>query len=262
MKIKLLSVLLIFVMLAAFMAGCGEDPAEENPTTPDTTVSDTQSDAETPDDTSSTTSDSAIDEKIKNDFNARVDAALDLSIYKDPEYSGSSIYYYLLSGKKPDYSWEGTIKLPDNTEFILPVSYSKLAAKGWTMNDTYANQEIDPNKQTLTPIAVKNSDGYSFDISVANLTDKKLALSDCNVYSITLESDNIIYTVCGSITKDSSFEKVVSTLGAPGLIRCSVYNGKIDSIYVEYTTLKYSTIRFEFTADGKSIESVDFSASY
>lgn len=246
---KLLAALLAVVMVAA-ICGCGGDGKEEKPekkSNGKAGQSQTETDSEYITDTES--------------FKAAVGELVDLSKYSITDDKADMVSYAIKSEAKEDYKLDFKVEIGDGTEFTLPVKLPDLAAKGWNLTEnSKPEEEFEPEYGTSGTI--ENSKGERLRIEAYNPGPQTVAFKECTVDSVDFVIYSIIdfkknedlpdFTVFGNITKDSTIEDVIKTLGNPKSIIIFCGDGETyPKIVIDYEEPGNAFNKVEFTFLGE-----------
>ncbi len=281
-KVKILALILALAMIVSAVSGCGEKTNNNDAGNTDnnTVQSEQQADAgsSSQDNSAAEAPTNSNPKKIttKEELVSVVGSLVDLSKYDDLNESdltsSTSYTYNLKSENKKEYDLDYKVKLGDGTEFTMPITIKDMEAKGWKIK-TPSDQKISSGYMTWE--VLENNSGKSIRVSVYNATDKKVTTKDCTVIGFEGEQYDILdissrfesaidFTVCGSITQNSTLEDIIKKLGEPTSISCNIRetDGKFadSKITVEYRqkSSAYSYIRFELSGADDCILSVKY----
>lgn len=209
----------------------------------------------------------------KEDFIAKIKTLIDISLYEENDYE--STYSYTMKfdiQQKTEYDFDYGIELGDGTKFALPVPVKTLGNQGWTLNQ---NPEVKPDNVLSGPRLVNSQGNTLVFVSAVNNSDDTLDFDECDLvgYNIELYSHDlkepsnsaIDFTVCGTITQNSTLEDIIAKLGNPSKVMCNVveYSGEYQrtEITITYEQLgsPYNYLEFVLSGDGNYITEMEYS---
>lgn len=276
---RLIALAMTLVLLLSVLSACGNAP--EAPVTNDTPVvePDTPSnDAnDVPDESPASSQTNSI--TSKEAFIETVESLVDVSLYdwSSSESDSSSNYsYYIKSENETNYDLDYSITLSDGSTFTLPISFAEMKELGWTLQESsQSDAQMDPGYMSWG--YCENTSGQELYISAYNPGEEIISFGECSVCEVefslfdTFENPPEPYentpgfTICGSITQDSTLEDIISVLGAPSSLDYFIYkddsgNYKSSTIYVEYVqeSSPYSNLEFEISGDGNYIMTMEY----
>ncbi len=299
---KLISLILALVIVLLAFTGCGEkeetktesagsqaassQPAQSDASQPSTTPS--SPDQSNSNDPSTPSAPSALNDAdavakgfitTKDAFTAKLSGLIDLSLYQ-PLSEGTSIYTYTLDSKNhEDYPLDYKVKLEDDTEFTLPITLNELKKKGWTHN-LDENHTMEAHTYFLTSTTLSNPAGKEISVGIENDSDQTLSLGECTVYEVVSNqyrfskytqtaneakfSKAAAFTVCNTITNQSTMEDVIAQLGNPYNIYLSVSHDGNGNFKTSSITLTYDQkslkgeLKLSFSGDTKYLTEITY----
>lgn len=257
--------LAVMLMLTAF-AGCGKKDAEKEEKKEPVSQSEEKTD-EKKVDTNVPAEETGI--TSKESFVNTMSKLLDLSLYMDlsESYNGSydSFSYRMKYENQKDYDLDKKVRFADGSEITLPVKVAELSSKGWNFAyDSSAGEELKSGYETAS-IGFKNSSGKQFDSYVYNHTSITTTLDNCEVSGIIVNQYGTInpnekidtaigFTVCGTITENSTLEDIIARLGNPTSVSCYVHRDDAGAF-------KYSKVNIEYMQDSAPSNWLKFTLS-
>lgn len=217
---KLLALILTLAAALSLFAGCGEEKA------PATTQAPAPTDAptETVAGTAAATQEPAPEGYIttKEAFLEKMESLLDMSKYGEVETDDKNSWFSFTAKSKADYGLDFTVKFGDGTTISLPCSYADLEKQGWMLTAD-PEQELEANHIAFG--SIKNATKQKVNVDIRSPRDKSAKYQDCSFASISFnvrdgfscewESDAPTFTVCETITENSTLEELIDTLGSP-----------------------------------------------
>ncbi|MBE6784930.1 MAG: hypothetical protein E7538_01670 [Ruminococcaceae bacterium] len=213
----------------------------------------------------------------KESFVEKISDLVDLSQYEDLDQSevGNSVLYFynMNSEKETTINFDYSIQLGDGSEFVMPITLNELEVKGWKLH--YSS---DPNFELKsgysTTDLIENKDGKQLYVDLFNPNEETIALKDATVVAIESEQFSTSYheekmdqaiefKVCDSITNTSTLEDIISVLGNPNEIVCTIVNNDngYDHCKIEISyngSSAYSNIEFNLSGDGNYILNMSY----
>ena len=299
---KHLSILLVLVLTLLAFAGCGESKEETGSQAPASQVTSSQSDSSAPaasEDTQSTadqteSSDQAtstpatVDDAdavakgfitTKEAFATKMNQWVDLSLYQPMSGSENYYSYTLNSQNHKDFDLDYTLQLADGSEITLGDSLNALKEKGWS-HSYDETQTVEAHTFRATSTTLSNTKGNTIKVSIRNGTDKTVSIGECTIFEIIStqysffnynkpvneckNANAIGFTLCDTLTNQSSMEDVIDRLGAPYMVYCSTAFSSDNTFKNSSITLQYQQssngnyIKFEFSGDGKYLAGIEY----
>ena len=275
-KIKILSLILTALMIMCVMTGCGSSKGDNNSNI--TTDISTNPVGTTSINNTENIINASDDKYIysKETFVEKMSALIDVSLYTlDENNSGTfSIYSYnIQSDKKTATNLDCTVKIYDGTEITMPISVKEFKNKGW--NFKHNDSENNLGAGLLTFSAFENADGKNLSADLFNSTDRTVTFEEATITGIESQqystSDHnkkiegaLDFKVCNSITNDSSLVDIISVLGNPTSVICSISkesNGqyKYSKVTIKYEgSSSYNYLEFELSGDNNRILTMEY----
>ena len=257
--IKILSLLIIAIMTATLLCACTKesDETKKTPNTSDVTTMSEES-AEPQEDQAQETPETSANNPItsKEDMDEIIAALLSDSAYSTKDGGDKTTYttytYDLNNNNKTDYDFDFSIKLANSTKFTMPVNVKDLNDKGWDFENSNAKEStLEPNTTQLSSTSLTNNT-YKIGGFLSNNSDKTATAKNCDISAVELNLYGVSYspdyhyskfeyapdfTICDSITNNSTVQDVINRLGAPTKITLtdnSEYNYfEIKLLYVQ-----------------------------
>ena len=267
-KIKLLSLALAVIMLLSAFAGCGNKDTDKSDSSKDNSQSETNDNNS---ETNNNSSDST-NKKItsKEEFVGEMGELLDLSLYSELDETITSLsqtYTYNLDHKnKTDYNLDYTISFNDGSGFTLPITFSELEKKGWSIDPFYGPDNDIPTNG-VTGCKIIHSSGKVLGVSVYNPTNKTIKLKECTVTGVDTGSSGVDFTVCGALSTSSTTENIINKLGNPTFSACVILldgNGeyKESNVVLSYSqNTTEGSITFTLSGDDNRLIDIDYKIS-
>ena len=230
--IKKTAFLLAVLMLLASFTGCRKqkeevtvptntEPATTEPVTEEATTEPTE-----------TTEVEVIDYSItdKDSLEKVLGRLVDLSLYDfwsaDDTDQQKNTCKYVLKDKNDTPDLDFTVTLAGSTQFTLPFMLPDVQQQGWTLDAESTGKQISPSKKEIC--GLENEAGKTFTAFAYNLGEtaqvtEKLPCYEISLFRYTydeetrtmLESTGADFTICKSITEQSTLADIIETLGNP-----------------------------------------------
>ena len=118
-----------------------------------------------------------------------------------------------------DADWKSLDFTLNGTSYSFPLTWSDVENMGYTLEEEYANETLEPNYYTYSVIA-ENEEGETFYIQLKNFTDEDKLMKDCDVYSFKFENQeyrdvNPDASLCNGVTFGMTYEEVKELMGEP-----------------------------------------------
>lgn len=280
MKVKrLLAIALAVAMMLTVFAGCSKrDPEEEE-------KKDSVSQTEEKTDEKTEEADVPTEETVitsRDSFVNTMGKLMDLSLYNDLTENYNASYdtfsYHIKYENERDYDLDKKIRFADGSEVTLPIKVSELADRGWGFAyDSSAGTELASGYETPS-IGFKNSSGKQFEAWVYNHTSVTTTLGNCMVPELTVNlygsldpnkklDSGIGFTVCGTITENSTLEEVIARLGNPTSVFCTVrrddtgaFKHSTVEVTFEQSKATHNHLTIKFSGDKGHIVEMKYSA--
>ncbi len=275
-NVRFFCTVLIFMLSLSIFSACAnlEDITETSNNGTNTQLATNPDSSETVD-----TSDPNINKKYitsKDAFVDKMEELLDLSLYDELDEYGSSDFngysYCLKVENEKDYDLDYTIMLGDGSSFTMPITFSELSEKGWVL---FRDTDRELGAGFMTQSSIRNAVGKVISVAAYNPTEEAFTFQEGTVIALEAQqysiddftkklSDAVDFTVCDSLTNNSTLEDIIKRLGNPTSITCSLYFNdeqyRCSDIEVEYIqeSSAYSSIVFNLSGDGNYITNLRY----
>ncbi len=263
-KTRILSLLLALVLVGSALGGCSQEPAEQQGSSVDTqSASQPVSSASSQEGTDSNSETQSQTERVPTAevkaFTDKIGRLVDLSRYNDHSTGNESCHFALPYEEEAKLQFPGglQIQLGTGKAFTLPIAYADLEKLGWKASNVDMEEMLEPNHYTFGSVSkIANSKGQEALFGLHHNSQQALPYKECDVYALKVTMYNSFdhsqrydtaapFTLCGSITQNSTVADVIHALGSPDAI----------SYYVSYKAdgqYNYSTTKLTFRQTDRS----------